>query len=208
MPYDEKLAERVRAVLSGHPTLVEKKMFGGVCFLLQSNMSCGISNDELMVRVGVEEAGEALADANARPMDLAGRPTKSWVLVAAEGLTDDEAPERWVLIVPAVLLVSLTAAFIGFVIGHLSPSVVLTGVLTNVIIFAPYLFSPVVFPQDCLPQWIELVHNVLPIKYMMELVRGALTDGLVDDMGLAFAVVGAWAVFGAAISFTVVNRRR
>ena len=73
---------------------------------------------------------------------------------------------------------------------------------------SPYLFSPVVFPQDRLPQWIELVHDVLPIKYMTELVRGTLTDGLVDDLGLAFAVVGAWAVVGAAISFTVVNRRR
>ena len=83
MPYDEKLAERVRAVLGGHPALVEKKMFGGVCFLLKGNMACGISNDELMVRVGVEGAGEALADANARPMDLTGRPMKGWVLVAA-----------------------------------------------------------------------------------------------------------------------------
>ena len=46
-------------------------------------MACGISNDELMVRVGVEGAGEALADANARPMDLTGRPMKGWVLVAA-----------------------------------------------------------------------------------------------------------------------------
>ena len=72
----KKLAERVRAVLGGHPALVEKKMFGGVCFLLQGNMACGISNDELMVRVGVEGAGEALADANARPMDLTGRPMR------------------------------------------------------------------------------------------------------------------------------------
>ena len=112
------------------------------------------------------------------------------------------------LIIPAVLLVSLTAAFIGFVIGHLSPSVVLTGVLANVFIFALYLFSPVVFPQDRLPEWIDIIHHVLPVRYMTELLRGTLTDGLVDNLGLAFAVVGAWAVGGAAVAFAVVNRKR
>ncbi len=109
---------------------------------------------------------------------------------------------------PAVLLVSLSAAFIGNVIGHLSPSVVLTGVLTNVIIFSLYLFSPVVFPHDRLPQWIEILHDILPVKYMTELIRGTLTDGLVDELGLAFMVVGLWTALGAALSFLVVNRRR
>ncbi len=138
---------------------------------------------------------------------FAGLPGLLLALIIASARYDFETSVG-VLIVPAVLLVSLTAAFIGLVIGHLSPSVVLTGVLTNVTIFVLYLFSPVVFPRDRLPKWSELVHNVLPMKYMTELVQGALTDGLVDDLGLAFAVVGAWAVFGAAVLFTVVDRPR
>ena len=113
-----------------------------------------------------------------------------------------------VYVIPAVLLVTLAAAFIGHLIGHISPSIVLTGVITNVIIFALYLFSPVVFPQERLPEALELLHDVLPVKYMTQLVQGTLTDGLVDGLATPFAVVGAWTAAGAALSFLVVNRRR
>ena len=96
MAYDETLADRVRAVLSGRPGLTEKKMFGGLSFLLHSSMACGIVKDELMVRVGPDGYDEALAQPHARLMDFTGRPMKGMVYVARDGLQSDDALAAWV----------------------------------------------------------------------------------------------------------------
>ena len=84
MAYDEGLAHRVREVLRDLPGLVEKKMFGGIGFLVHGNMACGVNGDELIVRVGPEGYQEALARPHARPFDMTGRPMKGWVWVASE----------------------------------------------------------------------------------------------------------------------------
>ncbi len=85
MAYDEKLATRIRKVLSGLP-ITEKKMFGGLCFLLDGNMLCGIVKDTLMVRVGPEQLEACLAKPHARAMDFTGRPSKGMLYVDPEGL--------------------------------------------------------------------------------------------------------------------------
>lgn len=86
MAYDEHLAQRVRDVLGRRAGLEERKMFGGLAFLLEGRMFCGIVNDELMVRVGPEQHSVALALPHARAMDFTGRPMKGMVYVAREGL--------------------------------------------------------------------------------------------------------------------------
>ena len=96
MAYDEKLAARVRATLAAEPVTSERKMFGGLCFLVNGNMACGIVKDELMVRVGVERHEEALAQPHARPMDFTGRPMKGMVTVAAEGVRSAAGLRAWV----------------------------------------------------------------------------------------------------------------
>jgi len=96
MAYDEVLAERVRRALAGRNDLSEKKMFGGVAFMLHGNMSCGVEKDQLMVRVGPERYEEALAQPHARPMDFTGRPMRGMVYVTPEGCRTDEALKRWV----------------------------------------------------------------------------------------------------------------
>src|SRR3989304_10001362 len=96
MAYDEKLAERVRRALTPRESLVEKKMFGGIAFMLRGNMCCGIVRDDLMVRVGPERHEEALAQPHARPMDFTGRPMRGMVYVTPEGCRTDEALKRWV----------------------------------------------------------------------------------------------------------------
>ena len=96
MAYDEVLAERVRRALAGRNDLSEKKMFGGVAFMLHGNMSCGVEKDQLMVRVGPERHEEALAQPHARPMDFTGRPMRGMVYVTPEGCRTDEALKRWV----------------------------------------------------------------------------------------------------------------
>lgn len=96
MAYDVGLAERVREALGGRPGLVEKKMFGGIGFMLQGNMACGVNKEDLIVRVGPERYEEALAQTYARPFDFTGRPMKGWVMVAPDGYESDSDIESWV----------------------------------------------------------------------------------------------------------------
>ena len=95
MPYDEKLVDRVRGVLTGK-AFEERKMFGGLTFMVQGNMCCGVEGDRLMVRVGPEKHDEALGQEHAQPMDFTGRPMKGMVFVGSEGLTSDKDLKSWV----------------------------------------------------------------------------------------------------------------
>lgn len=92
--------------------------------------------------------------------------------------------------------------------AHLSPSAVLTGVISNVIIFSLFLFSPVNFPMERLPAGLSHVHQVLPVRYMADLVRGTATGGMVQNLGLTFAVVGAWCVLSLVSLYIIFTRRR
>ncbi len=94
MAYDEDLAERVRAVIDAR--FDERKMFGGLAFMVGGNMACGIVGDELMVRVGTDEYDAALARPHAREMDFTGRSMKGMVYVGAEGLRDKRSLAAWV----------------------------------------------------------------------------------------------------------------
>ena len=85
MAYDEKLAVRVRASLADESDITEKKMFGGLAFMLRGNMACGVTNNDLMLRVGVERHDIALALPHAREMDFTGKPMKGFIFVAADG---------------------------------------------------------------------------------------------------------------------------
>jgi TfoX/Sxy family transcriptional regulator of competence genes len=96
MAYSESLAHRVRAVLQNESGLSEKKMFGGLAFLLNGNMCCGIVRDELMVRVGAEQYQAALAQPHARPIDFTGRPMTGMIFVSAEEIAADNRLAEWV----------------------------------------------------------------------------------------------------------------
>jgi TfoX/Sxy family transcriptional regulator of competence genes len=96
MAYDEALAERLRRSLGPRPDVSEKKMFGGIAFLLDGKMVCGIVKDDLMVRVGPDRHEEALAKPHARPMDFTGRPMKGYVFVSLAGCRTDKAVKGWV----------------------------------------------------------------------------------------------------------------
>jgi hypothetical protein len=96
MAYDQGLAQRVRDVLSDAPATAEKKMFGGVAFLLNGNLSCGVLREDLIVRVGPEAYAAALGRPHARQFDITGRSMKGWVMVGPEGTETDAELERWV----------------------------------------------------------------------------------------------------------------
>ena len=90
MAYDEGLAERLREFFRDHPDVSEKKMFGGLAFMLSGNMCCGIVNDTLMARVGPAQYKNALARPCARLMDFTGKPMKGFVFVAPSGIESDQ----------------------------------------------------------------------------------------------------------------------
>ncbi len=96
MAYDEALAARIRTVFEGEPAVREKKMFGGVAFMVDGNMACGVTSDELMVRVGPDNYEDALSRPHARPMDFTGRPMRGMVYVAGPGFESDQDLAAWV----------------------------------------------------------------------------------------------------------------
>jgi len=96
MPFDENLAQLVRKQLRCQAVVAEKKMFGGLAFLINGNMSVGIHRDELIVRVAPEATDAALKEPGARLFDITGRPMKGWLLVGAEGIDNPRSLARWV----------------------------------------------------------------------------------------------------------------
>jgi hypothetical protein len=96
MAYDEALAERLRQALSRRRNIVERKMFGGIGFLLKGNLLVGVWKNSVVVRLGPEESANALGEPHVKPFDITGRPMRNWVLVAADGVKTDEELKVWI----------------------------------------------------------------------------------------------------------------
>jgi TfoX N-terminal domain len=96
MAYDEGLATRVRELLGGETGLAEMQMFGGLAFLLDGNMACGVRGDDLLVRADLAMYEAHMAEAGVRPDDLTGRPVKGWLLVEPIGHGEDDDLRCWV----------------------------------------------------------------------------------------------------------------
>jgi TfoX/Sxy family transcriptional regulator of competence genes len=96
MAYDEGLAERIQQIVLDRPGVSQKKMFGGLAFMLNDYMFCGVTNDELMARVGPDNYAVSLAKENVREMDFTGRSMKGYVYVVPEGLESDQELAYWV----------------------------------------------------------------------------------------------------------------
>ena len=96
MNYDPEAAERVRQVLSSRDGVVEKRMVGGLSFLVNGNMCCGITDRALMVRVGAKGREQALQEPHVRPMQLGGRTLSGFICVEPVGFAADDALASWV----------------------------------------------------------------------------------------------------------------
>jgi len=96
MAYDERMAMRLRLLLEDLAVAEEKKMFGGVGYLVNGNMTCGVNGRRLIVRLDPAEYAEALAKAHVRKFDMTGRPMKGWVMVEPAGVESDAALRAWV----------------------------------------------------------------------------------------------------------------
>ena len=96
MAYSEELALRIRQSLGEQTGVTERKMFGGLCFMVHGNMLGGVMGDEIIVRVGADRYGDSLKQPHAREMDFTGRPMRGFVVVASEGVDSDERLNEWV----------------------------------------------------------------------------------------------------------------
>lgn len=96
MPHDEILADRVRKILARRRGISEKKMFGGLSFLVNGNMACGVEGRKLMVRVGPDAWEDALGRAHARKMDFTGKSLKGFVYVQPAGVGSEASLRAWV----------------------------------------------------------------------------------------------------------------
>ena len=96
MSYDEGVAERIRDIFMGRDDIIEKKMFGGIAFMLRGHMCCGVVNDTLMARVGPAQYQTALKKKHAREMDFTGKPMKGFIYVDPVGFETDKQLNEWV----------------------------------------------------------------------------------------------------------------
>jgi TfoX/Sxy family transcriptional regulator of competence genes len=95
MAFDEGLAERIRELTGSHPSISERKMFGGLCFMSSGNMCFGILGDEIMVRVGPDAYAALLQLPHAREMDFTGRSMRGMVYVDPDGISEDDDLAAW-----------------------------------------------------------------------------------------------------------------
>ena len=102
MAYNEALADRIRAALAERDDVIEKKMFGGLAFMVAGNMACGVLGDDMMARVGELRLDAALKRPHTRVMDFTGRPSRFMVYVGPGGTKTAAAVKKWVDEVAAV----------------------------------------------------------------------------------------------------------
>ena len=95
MPYNEELDSRIKKVVARWKHTTNKKMFGGVCHLINGNMFCGVHKDSLILRLGEETAREAMGGKDVREFDITGKPMKGWVMVAENGYKSEKDLRSW-----------------------------------------------------------------------------------------------------------------
>lgn len=95
MAFDDQLADRIRQQLSQRQDVIEKRMFGGLAFLINGNLACGVHGSEMIVRLDPKQTEQALSKPHTRVFDLSGRPMKGWILVQPKGLTTKAALSKW-----------------------------------------------------------------------------------------------------------------
>jgi TfoX/Sxy family transcriptional regulator of competence genes len=96
MAFSESLAGRIRDVLARRKNIEEKKMFGGIGFLLNGNMLVGVWKTSLIVRIGPDGSEDALQEPHVRPFDITGKPMKGWLMIGPDGIETDDHLRNWI----------------------------------------------------------------------------------------------------------------
>ena len=140
------------------------------------------------------------ASRNGTASAKAGMP----LVVGEEGAAEDVGP----LIVPATLLTVAMASSLGYAFAHGIPNPLAVNLLTQVLIFLIIMYSPINFPADRFPQWLDDLHAVLPFEHAANVVRAGLTDDLVENVGRSFGILGAWVPVSGLLTSWVLGRRK
>ncbi len=127
-------------------------------------------------------------------------------LVIADWRYDLTFEVSWA-IVPAVLLTITTATLVGYAFAHAIPKPMITQMITQLLIFMILGFSPINFPPENLPDWLVSVNEWLPFQHMAAVIRGALTDGLVDNVGTSYLILAVYMLASAMVAAWVIGRR-
>lgn len=101
MAYNKEIDRRIHAITAGWQNTDRKKMFGGVCHLINGNMFCGVYKDYLILRLGAETARRVAADPFVKPFDITGKPMKGWVMVEDSGLGGKRQLSDWLQLAKA-----------------------------------------------------------------------------------------------------------
>ena len=96
MAYDEALAERIKSIIGPRDAVTERKMFGGIAWMVGGNMACGVMGDDLCVKLGEDDAEQALTEDGTRPFEMRGRQAKAFVVVSGSQVAGDAELARWV----------------------------------------------------------------------------------------------------------------
>jgi hypothetical protein len=96
MAFDETLAARIRVILTRKKNIAEKKMFGGICFLLNAHLLVGVWKQSLIVRLGPDQEREVIQQPYLRRMDITGKPMKGWIIIEPAGLEGDDVLKQWI----------------------------------------------------------------------------------------------------------------
>ena len=96
MAYSEELASRMREVIGGRDGVSERKMFGGIAWMVNGNMACGTLGEDMMVRLDPDDAERALTEPHTRPMEFTGRAMRGFITVDAAGLVESADLARWI----------------------------------------------------------------------------------------------------------------
>jgi ABC-2 type transport system permease protein len=138
-----------------------------------------------------------------------------WTAVVLPGVVFGVAVGAWafdlalslsIFIVPAVLLVVTTAAALGYAMASVLPPMIAM-LLSQVLVFGVLLFSPINYPADRLPEWMQSIHSVLPVQAMGEVVRGSLASGVFGLTIVPFVTLGIWCAAALALSYLALQRR-
>lgn len=127
-------------------------------------------------------------------------------LVIADWRYDLTFEVSWA-IVPAVLLTITTATLVGYAFAHAIPKPMITQMITQLLIFMILGFSPINFPPENLPHWLVSVNQWLPFQHMAAVIRAALTDGLVDNVGTSYLILAVYTLASAVVAAWVIGRR-
>jgi ABC-2 type transport system permease protein len=140
-----------------------------------------------------------------------------WILVALPGMVLALiSASAWYdlglrispLLLPAALLTVLVATSVGFAFAHALPHPTLIALITNILVFGILMYSPINYPAERLPAWLQAVHQFLPIQHSAIVMRGALIEGMGEAQGRSYLILGVWTVVAWAITLWVLNRRR